>query len=83
MNVNDLVAYTAVLLDFEYPSHQKDRYFLVLFRELLRKNRMIAEQQGIGLESNLIPSYPHHITYAIEHGDLQTVSNWFQEQGIL
>jgi hypothetical protein len=53
MNVNDIVTYTATLLDFDYPPQQKDRYFLVLFRELLRKNRMVAEQEGIGRDTQL------------------------------
>jgi hypothetical protein len=51
MNIDDIVAYTATLLDFDYPPQQKDRYFLVLFRELLRKNRMVAEQEGIGRDT--------------------------------
>jgi hypothetical protein len=83
MNVNDIVTYTATLLDFDYPPQQKDRYFLVLFRELLRKNRMVAEQQGIGLESNLMPAYPHHIMFALEHGDVETATEWFREQGLV
>jgi hypothetical protein len=77
MNLEDIMAFTGVLLSIDTPQAVKDRYFLVLVRELARENRKAAEARGIGKDTRLrMPEPPDEILcYA-------PVMNWQAFEGL-
>jgi hypothetical protein len=53
MELADFVSFTGFILSMELTPKEKDYLSLVLIRELIRKNRQVAEEAGIGRESQL------------------------------
>lgn len=53
MEIEDLIGIAAHNLWIHVPQSARDRFFIILVRELLRENRVRAEQAGIGKEAGL------------------------------
>jgi hypothetical protein len=62
MELEDLIGIAAHILWIHVPQSARDRFFIILVRELLRENRIAAEKAGIGKEANLSRKVP----YAVE-----------------
>jgi hypothetical protein len=53
MEVDDLIALAAHNLSIHVPQSARDRFFIILVRELARENRKVQEQAGLGQDSKL------------------------------
>jgi hypothetical protein len=62
MEIEDLIGIAAHILWINVPQSARDRFFIILIRELLRENRIQAEQAGIGKEANL----SRKVAYAVQ-----------------
>jgi hypothetical protein len=64
MDVDDIVTCTAQLLAIDFSQEDKQQFAILLHRELLRENRRLAEERGIG-KAAALPPYRYDSLYAV------------------